>query len=272
MATNNSAEYTIEKVMAGDCTVTRAGVLAAGRIYATCSAQNGIDDMFAIDISSLQSRAWKNVSFRVTAETANAKEMPCPPPPKPRITKANWRRANIIIRDKIRAWCLDHPGFSITKQGPGARGVSEEAKKYLIEPSTPIVECSQEGNCLGYSIASAAARHCGYEVGANIMNAFEESSDPFRSIGSTQRFLHSLQKGLNFRKISDKQFCENKFEWLSMQCEGLFIVRIHAGNDVDHCALVDGDRQEILDSEEKKPLRLSLSALRSCVGETKEKI
>ncbi|CAN8072968.1 unnamed protein product [Agarophyton chilense] len=212
------------------------------------------------------------MTFRVTAETPNSKGLPLPAPPQPRITKANYRRARVIIRSKIKRWCLDNPGFSLTKRGPGARNCSEETKKYLIESSVPTIRNKKYGNCLSFAISNAASQICGAELGDTLMKAFLKESFTFRSIGSSQRFLHTVHKQLNFRKVSDPEFQKDKMKWLCSRYQRLWITRIHAGNEVDHCVLVDGNQNEILDSEEKKPMRIFVEALRSCVGTTDKKV
>lgn len=90
---------------------------------------------------------------------------------------------------------------------------------------------------------------------------------PLNSIENAQRILHKAAPRFNFRKVSDPEFQADKFKWLAELTRGTWIVRLRAGNAVDHCVVIDGQRQEIEGSEERKPFRLSESSLRTCGGD-----
>ncbi|KAI0558170.1 hypothetical protein FGB62_229g09 [Gracilaria domingensis] len=147
----------IEKFMAWDGSRTKKKV-GKGHFVAMCSAQNGTESMFPVDIDTLQSRGWKAVKFSVTAETQNAKRKPMPLPPKPRIHRGNWRRAGVVIREKVIDWCLENPGFSLTKVGPGKRGSSAEAKEHFKEGKVSVIGARKGGNCLMFAVLNAVAR------------------------------------------------------------------------------------------------------------------
>lgn len=90
---------------------------------------------------------------------------------------------------------------------------------------------------------------------------------PLDSVGHAQRMVHKVALGFNFKKIQDPEFQFHGFRWLAEVTRGIWIVRLRARSAVDHCVVVDGRRQEIVDSEEKKPMLLSESSLRGCGGD-----
>ena len=53
---------------------------------------------------------------------------------------------------------------------------------------------------------------------------------------------------------------------------GVWLVRLRAGNQVDHCIVVDGVRRLILDGDEKRPMHLSTNSLRSCGGDNAQRL
>lgn len=123
----------IEKIMAGDGSVIGDKEFKEGEFFAATSWHNNLVSLYPIEISSYRSPAWKNTAFTVHAESDSAKaKTRCPAPLVPRIHKSNYRRATTIIRNKVREWCLDHPGFSLSKRGPGARGRSSVAASHYI--------------------------------------------------------------------------------------------------------------------------------------------
>lgn len=66
--------------------------------------------------------------------------------------------------------------------------------------------------------------------------------------------------------IQDDYFRESKFSRLANLETGLFIVSLRTGTTVDHCVFIDALRNEIVECEEKKPIRLSGRSLRACGG------
>lgn len=116
------------------------------------------------------------------------------------------------------------------------------------------------------AISNAFAGLVCLEAGKEICKAFEKNLDQFPSIGSTQRAIHRVLPNFNLRKISSEEFRRDKFRWLANCTSGLFLLRMRTGTEVDHCVVTDGAKSEIVDGDEKMPMRLYEAALRACGG------
>ena len=90
---------------------------------------------------------------------------------------------------------------------------------------------------------------------------------PLNSIGHTQRWMHKTAPGINLKKTQDPDIFLETFKWMTSVARGIWIVRFRAGNAVDPCVVVDGSKQEVIDSEEKKPMPHCEASIRSCGGE-----
>lgn len=109
------------------------------------------------------------------AETEAAKDNTTAPAlPVPRIHKSNYRRAATIIRNAVRAWCLDHPGYSLSKQRPGSRGESSDAKRYYVERDAAVFRRGPKGSCLVSAVPNAFERHQGTEFAKVILEKFKK--------------------------------------------------------------------------------------------------
>lgn len=87
------------------------------------------------------------------------------------------------------------------------------------------------------------------------------------AIGHAQRAIHKAAPGFNFKKLQEPEFHSDNKKWVAAVKEGIWIVRFLAGNTVDHCVVVDGAKREVIDSGEKKPMRLCKASIRACGGE-----
>lgn len=158
--------YAIEKVMAGYGSVVENRAFGSGECSAASSHQNSWASFYRIHISSYCSPAWKNVAFAVHAETILAKSKATfPRAPTPRIHKSNYRRASTIIRNAVRTWCIENPGFSLSKRGPGAQGKSSVALSHYVKGNARVFHSGSKGCCLFSAVINAFERHQGEKFG-----------------------------------------------------------------------------------------------------------
>ena len=261
----------IEEVMAGDGSTVVNKDFEEGEFFAASSSQNSIESFYQIRMSSYCSPAWKNAAFIVHAETAAAKARSrLPSALVPRIHKSNYRRATTIIRNKVRAWCLDHPGFSLSKRGPGARGKSTVSLQHYTERQATVFQHGLKSACLPSALVNAVEIIAGPTLARSVQSEVNGLKGPLNSIGHYQRLMHKVAPGYNLRKIQDSSFTVGKFKWIAALNKGVWIVRLRGSNSLDHCVVVDGQKQEIIDSEERRPLRLCEASLRACRGDDAE--
>ena len=258
----------IEKVMAGDGSTVNGREFPVDEFFAASSWQNDISSFYHIKMSSYRSPAWKNAVFSVHSETEAAKKYKrLPPAPSPRIHKGNYNRATMIICNSVRAWCLAHPGYSVSKRGPGVRGRSSAASSYFVYNGSVVLEHGPKGNCLPSAVVNAFERLVGGSLATKVRDDLRKHKGPLNSIGHAQRAIHKAAPGFNFKKVQDPEFRADKMKWMAAVKQGVWIVRFQAGNTVDHCVFVDGTKREIVDNEEKKPMRLCEGSLRACGGD-----
>lgn len=98
----------------------------------------------------------------------------------------------------------------------------------------------------------------------NVRDEITGFKGPLNSIGHAQRLMRTVAPGYNLKKVQNPDFLLDKFKWMAGVTRGIWIVRLRAANAVDHCVVVDGRKKEIIDGEEKKPMRLCQAALRAC--------
>lgn len=110
-------------------------------------------------------------------------------------------------------------------------------------------------------------RFGGPTLAKNVQNEITNFKGPLNSIGHTQRLRHRAAPVFNLRKNQDPSFSAGKFKWMATVKKGIWIARFRGSNGVDHCVVVDGQTQEIIDSEEKKPMRLCEASLHAYGGD-----
>lgn len=90
------------------------------------------------------------------------------------------------------------------------------------------------------------------------------------NVGSTLEVMQQVDKTLGISNLKGEKktaFDNDKLGWTSQLTSGIWLVPIRAGDDVDHCVVVDVFLLHIVDSEEDYPLHLCKESLIACAGD-----
>ena len=265
-------EWGIAKLVRGDGSKSKCGrVLKAGRYYASASLIGGMESFHEIDVQSvkLNTRSDRKVSYRCRRQTPRSAKLPLPRGPRVRFSSGENtdRQKQAALLKGVISFCSRHPGFAVEVGGPGARDESTSLKDQLVHNFGPLKMKSNDGECYSAAIVNAIDCLKGSELAEKARASLEEHHQQIKNLKQIGRVVNRLRIRCEVRKVKVRELPVGAFDWLGGQSSGVWIVRLVQGNEVDHCVVIDGNRQLILDSAENYPIRLSAECLRLCGGD-----
>ena len=267
--------WAIERVLTGDGSRGAANVLLKkGHYYASSTMTGGHESFWEVDIDSmrLSARGGSTVSFAVRTGSAMSRSKSFPKgKPTARISKGHSKsEMRRVLREVVKKFCNENPGFAVILGGPGARDGNEPLKAHTIEIKGEIFMRAVEGQCVAAAMINAVDALKGPSEAKLAAEYLGEKNPQYLRLSSCADDMHKICRGCRVRKVPKsvkKEFNEDRFLWLGRLERGVWIVRLVRQQESDHCLVVDGLRKLIIDSSEQYPLRLCEEALRLCGGD-----
>lgn len=233
--TRMSNLYTIERVVAGDGTNDKSGiVLEKGKTYGSSSLTGGNESFHEISMKSLN-----------LFKFARKIKLRSRPPTEPHLIKKRRSRLKEIKNVQLQALqkrLNENAGVVMKVSEPGARGKIDGIRAHQVRDEGPTMATGNDGSCLLAALLNAIWLLKG-ENSVNDAYSKVDEEQQLESVGRSNGVLHKMGQKLEMRKV--KTGSEDKFQWLAKKEKGTYIVRLFKPKVVDHVVVVSCEKKSL---------------------------